>query len=366
MLERSRRKEQIPCMESAQYYTKRPDLEEAYLRYVNHRQTDSFVSESFLWMMNYSRRLNNDPDLCQDFLIQFLDKLPRFLDSFTTRPGSRFTGYLARCMRFDFMNYVRKVKKYEPAQCDLPVENFGYHTERTTAWHGPLSFALKQIEPVHRIPMKIQCGWPLDLSELRELSQRHSPEQARGLHESFLSRIQDQEHWKRRHKHKMSLYFDRLHRGNQGRDYRYIRRKLEKERTRNTNTVMSLRDISSYLQVSKAALHRRISVGRRALRTALDRLPEQIPDMPGSLEAGFLGYPEPRLLYQFSTAGDRQFLLLEPIKNLEPVGISLYSQTELCYKLGLSGAFAFPLHLFAPGKYLLKTAGQMLRFKLSI
>ncbi len=353
-------------MESTSFYTRKPDLEEAYLRYVSHGHTDSFVSESFLWMMNYSRKLNNDPDLCQDFLLQFLDKLPRFLDSFSTRPGSRFTGYLARCMRFDFMNYIRKVKKYEPARCDLPVENFGYKTERTTAWNGALSYALQQIEPVHRIPMKIQCGWPLDLPELRDLCHRHSPERARGLHQGFLRRIQDQEHWRRQHKHKMSLYFDRLHRGNRGRDYRYIRRKLERERTRNTNTVMSLREISGHLRISKAALHRRVAMGRRALRSALDQMPEQIPEIPGALEAGFLGQPDPCLIYQFSTVGDRQFLILEPIKNLEPVGISLYSQSELCYKLGLSGALAFPLHLFAPGKYLLQTTGQMLRFKLSI
>lgn len=353
-------------MKPAEVNTAKPDLEDAYQRYQTHRCTDSFVSESFLWMMSYSRRLNADPDLCQDFLLQFVEKLPRFLDSFSRRPRSRFTGYLARCMRFDFMNFIRKVKKYEPAQCDLPVENFRYVQDQTTSWNSSLSFALQQVRPSHRIPVKIQCGWPLNLAELRHLTLRHGVQNASELLRVFQLRLRHQEEWKRRHKHKMSLYFDRLHRGHRGRDYRGIRRRLEHERQRGSSTVMSLREISSYLNVSKAALHRRVAMGRRALRALLQQLPESAPSVPGSLDAGFLGSPYPRVLYQFTAVQDRYFLVVEPVKNLEPVGISLYSQNRLCYNLGLSGALAFPLHLFVPGKYLLETAGEMLRFKLSV
>ena len=353
-------------METVSEKAESNSVQEAYQKYRLHGCSHSFASESFEWMMQYSRRLNRDPDICQDFLLQFVEKLPRFLHSFKRRPVKSFTGYLARCMRFDFMNYVRKTKRYQHKSCEVPVESFSHFQDATTHWHTPLAMILSQIRPRRRVPMKLQAGWPLQLADLRHLCAEHGAQRARELLTEYNKKLNNLENWKSRHRRKMSLYFDRILRGNYNRDYRTIRRRMERERTANTAPVMSLREIAGFLGISKAAIHRRIGMGRRALRAGLEQWQGQETRGPGSLDAGFLGSPGPALLYEFCAVGDRHYLLLEPVKNVEPVGISLYSQNKVCYKLGLSGALAFPLHLYAPGEYVLKTTGQALRFKLSV
>ena len=343
-------------------------LEEVYWRYHDNRCLNTFLSESYMWMFQYAhRRLNRDPDVCQDFLLQFFEKVPRFLHSYSASRRTRFTGYLARCMRFDFLNYIRARKRYQPVQCDYPVEHMARReTSPDTDWHTLLRRALACIRPSRRIPLKLQCGWPLNLEDLRFLTRRYGLQRTQSLWQDYQKKIAGEAERARRHKHQMSLYFDRLHRGFDSRNYRDIRRRKERNQAFSCRTVLSLREIGNHLGTSKAGLHRHLAIGRTELKELIggESVPKNEP--PDILEAGLLSDERHALLYQFTSFHDRLYLVMEGVKNLEPPGISLYSQGKLCYRLGLSEAIALPLHLMPAGRYALEGVGHKLGFSISV
>lgn len=341
-------------------------LEDVWHRYSHKKCLDSFLSESYAWMVGYTRsRLNDDPDICQDFLVQFIEKVPRFLHYYGNSDGKRFTGFLARCMRYDFMNFIRKRRRYAEQMLSIPVEVLPQEEYAGSRDHR-LPRLLEDIKPSRRVLLKLQSGWSLELSDLRYLCRKYGAAPTKELWNVFEARRRRQENRALEHTRQMSSYYDRIQRGIGTRDYRSIRRKKERYRITSTRNVLSLREIGQILNASKAGLHRQLARGRSELRAGLENPTMEKTHRPAVLATGMLGGREPSVLYEFRHLENRSFLVLETTKNLESTGISLYTPERICYKLGLSEAVVLPLHLLPPGRYALEARGHKLGFKLTV
>ncbi|MCB1167509.1 MAG: hypothetical protein KDK33_15220 [Leptospiraceae bacterium] len=340
-------------------------LEPAYDQYKASGSVHDFVEQSYEWMLRYTRRkLNKDQEVCHEFLSHFLEKIPKILVRFERESREQFTGYLAWCMRYDFLNFIRQRRKQEPPVCEYPVEWLAQPAESQES--TGLEHAIQQLKALQRIPVKLQWGWNLDIKDFRWLVSNCGAHRTSRLQECFQKKIEKEQIRRQHLQNQMATYFFRMRRGLNGRNYGNLRKRKMEAEHRAPRTVLSLREMGEFLQLSKAALHRHIARARLELRHLLESqaLGSSVSRV-ATYSAGILAQEDRAVLYQFNRVEHRQFLLLERPKKLEPLEISLYTPQRLCYKLGLSAAIALPLHLWSAGFYELR-AGKDLRLRFRI
>lgn len=155
----------------------------AALAFFENGDLSAFFEVASPWIVAYvAARLNRDPDIVGDFYVHVYDRVPEYLRDYgATSREAPFTAYFAICLRNEFMNFIRPVRRQallvqewsegiqpqRPGIAEACTSDGGEANER--AFSARFYGKLDRLPVRLRLPMKLTHGIDPDRDDLREL-----------------------------------------------------------------------------------------------------------------------------------------------------------------------------------------------------
>ena len=248
---------------------KKEVIEAAYKKYILTGKIGTFMEGTSDYVHSFIKRnLNDDEDIACEFYLHFYEKAERFMEKFEMRDGSPISAFLARYLKNEYMNFIRKkrnrsiteVTGMDSLLLSVPACTHQAIQERVRIESLHEQLALLPLKL--RLPLKMYFGMDLNLKELHNLTVQN--ENREGI-TFLLNKYQMKK--EKVHTRQIALlnraarlnYMINRETLDPGRVQRWISLKKQIEiRLKKTPPVTSLHELSMIFGLNKSSMSRRI------------------------------------------------------------------------------------------------------------
>lgn len=240
----------------------------------------AFMEGASPFILRYSRkRFCQDDDLIGDFYVHFYERAVGCLNHYQERQHIPFTGYLAKYLYNEFLNYIRTRRSHSQREtpaaeiyaCARPDPDEADATGAPPEIDLRLDRALQNLPVRLRLPLKLYYGLELNIEELRAIVERlNDPVAASNFLIDYRARRLRQSERMRWLEDRAAHLTYLIHRSPGSGQYRNWTRWKERLRrmVQQNRGILSVGELSQLLGASKSTIARRIEQAQSQIRGA--------------------------------------------------------------------------------------------------